>query len=663
MKFIFAFILALLSLTARGQGLYYPPYYTTLWGTAAGVQGGIPTGQTVYTTILSTNNTTDRSATIQSFLNACPSGQIVMLGIGPFYFGTVLTIPSGVILSGNGWMLQGNNYNTVMECTIPANTSPAIYAGTSANTRAPHLPFVNASSVTSSVVAGTTVLTIADTTDYTAGQLLRFSCTNQSNNAGIQAGAVPVIMITGFYNSRIHIARIVSKTATTLTISPGLLWDSTGLSPIVQPMNGCSTGVGIQHMEIDCTGNGSGGAPLYGIEFESCQSSWIYDVKITQAASYSVFLVNDFQITMKHSFLNKAGSGGTNGSGLLLGSQGDGANFCLFEDNIMYQCYPSTEMNYGIDGCVFSYNYCYDNTLSGAAIGPSIDTNHGPHNSFNLYESNVAANFQADGFFGSVSEDTLSRNWLTSTSPGATPRSPVLMGRFTRRYALVGNILGTTGVNVQTYLFGLPNMGNTSFTGTAEPTTGDFWTDWKLTGTLTTRTNNTDGVVTATGSIGSFATGYNLASLTWSGTGLERLLTVSDITGLAITFNTGSGTALPSTSTAMNLWPGVVDSFQEKDLDVQNSAILKGNYNTQDGAIPANESLGTQVIPASYYLSEKPTWFGYLTYPAYDSSNPNFSTTAIPAGYRYVFGMDPPAVLLSGAMSGSAKISGSAVIK
>jgi len=51
----------------------------------------------------------------------------------------------------------------------------------------------------------------------------------------------------------------------------------------------------------------------------------------------------------------------------------------------------------------------------------------------------------------------------------------------------------------------------------------------------------------------------------------------------------------------------------------------------------------SKVIPDSFYLTSKPSSFGFLKWPPYDPSNPNFSPTNIPAGYRYVYGVNPPA--------------------
>ena len=61
-------------------------------------------------------------------------------------------------------------------------------------------------------------------------------------------------------------------------------------------------------------------------------------------------------------------------------------------------------------------------------------------------------------------------------------------------------------------------------------------------------------------------------------------------------------------------------------------------------------NLGDTVIPNSYYLSGKPSFFGGLDWPPYNPYKPAAnSLTNIPAGYRYVYGTNPP----SGGTSGN----------
>jgi hypothetical protein len=77
-------------------------------------------------------------------------------------------------------------------------------------------------------------------------------------------------------------------------------------------------------------------------------------------------------------------------------------------------------------------------------------------------------------------------------------------------------------------------------------------------------------------------------------------------------------------------------------LGVLDSSIVKGNYYSFYTSIPSNESLGSDVLPNSAYLSAKPLWFGNLSWPPFDPSNPNMNFSAIPAGYRFLYGIDVP---------------------
>lgn len=98
----------------------------------------------------------------------------------------------------------------------------------------------------------------------------------------------------------------------------------------------------------------------------------------------------------------------------------------------------------------------------------------------------------------------------------------------------------------------------------------------------------------------------------------------------------------------LNFWDNSSTSTPDHyDPTVQSTMIRKGNWNTVNGAIPAGEAAG-EAIPSSYYLTSKPSYFGGLSWPPFDPLNPgtatnNLSYTNIPAGYRFAFGVDPPA--------------------
>jgi hypothetical protein len=86
--------------------------------------------------------------------------------------------------------------------------------------------------------------------------------------------------------------------------------------------------------------------------------------------------------------------------------------------------------------------------------------------------------------------------------------------------------------------------------------------------------------------------------------------------------------------------------FQEEDTNVLYTAIMKGNFNYFNNAIPAGEALGGDTVPSSYYLTGNDTnWMGTLTIPMIDPTNIPGATNAIetvaiiPAQARY-FGIN-----------------------
>ena len=100
----------------------------------------------------------------------------------------------------------------------------------------------------------------------------------------------------------------------------------------------------------------------------------------------------------------------------------------------------------------------------------------------NLWEGNAGEEFQSDGYHGSVSYQTLLRNWIHGMSTNATPyRKMIDLDRFSYYFNVVGNILGSPSWSAGSsttyemtgspdylsqpciYRLGYPNMGNNSF--------------------------------------------------------------------------------------------------------------------------------------------------------------------------------------------------------
>lgn len=311
----------------------------------------------------------------------------------------------------------------------------------------------------------------------------------------------------------------------------------------------------------------------------------------------------------------------------------------------MAQAFPCLEVNFGSSGNVFAYNFA----------NQVANTNHAPQNRFNLYEGNAFSYQISDGYFGGESEQTVFRSnfWIQQ------PYGTVSYRRFTRRASVIGSLHGGSTLGSE----GLPNIGNADSFGTAEPSnaTPDFWRDYGMTGTLTTRTSANSGVITlASGRLAYDAATVHSFNIFWpDGAGNENSISncgVSSWSDPACTF-TSPGT-LPAQGTVLRIGPGSFypgaggnGSYQELDLDVPATTINKGNYFYGSATFT---SLGGDTLPASLaYPSGQPAWYpAGFTWPPYDPQNPPVypaglypepAYTAIPAGYRWVNNIDPSA--------------------
>jgi len=70
------------------------------------------------------------------------------------------------------------------------------------------------------------------------------------------------------------------------------------------------------------------------------------------------------------------------------------------------------------------------------------------------------------------------------------------------------------------------------------------------------------------------------------------------------------------------------------DPSIANTIIVHGNYNYHDGTITWDPNIANHNLPDSYYLTQKPVWFGSLPWPLIGGDiSPN--TNLIPAQARY----------------------------
>lgn len=620
-----------------------PSDRATNWtaGTYTGVIGGIaqyrPGGSNQRTTLIdvtqspyNADNTgvTSAHSAIQSAINAASTGQVVYLPAGTY------KLTSGVNFGSFGERknitLRGAGIGVT---TLVFDGNVRISVGTGADYQW-NYPASN-NTITAGLTQGSTTLTIADTSPFTVGKILNIAFENQADNTAIQAGGVPVLSVSGYSWVRRQKSRLVSKDSSTLTISPPLYHaPQSGLSGRVVTANYNGEGVGLEDFSVnldDCTN------PIP-IVFEQCYNCWAYRIKSTNTPNYHIYISDSLNCEVRQCWLEVRQTGGSNGAALLMGA----SSGCLIAHNILYKVFPCVEVNFGCCGNAFVYNFV-DRGPSG--VGSPLNTNHGPHNSHNLYEGNIFNGQQSDGYYGSASQDTWLRNWANGAEYGhASTQHAFVFNRFNRDHSLIGNIMGWSGYSTGLVSCGNPNMGNGMYTGTAEPTTGDFWNDWKATATLTTRTNDSDGTITLAS--GSALTGQ-LMSIWWDSHSKMMQFTAGTVSGSTVPFTgaTGYGVVLPAESTTVEVFMGP-SGYQELDLDVENSLLRKSNYVAQSaggGEIPPGESLGSDTLPNSWSGGQPYDWPSGFAYPPFDPSSPAASQDyeRLPAGYWFVNGSWP----------------------
>lgn len=439
-------------------------------GVTVGVQGGIPTYRTnmiidVTQAPYSADKTgaADCTTAIQNAINAATSNTVVYLPAGTYKCTGVLQMQYNVgVKFPVPITIRGAGSNTVI------NASPQggyfILAGSGQDYNWPN-PASGNTIVAGGFVKGSSNVTVTTTAGLIPGALAKIFITDSTN----QLASPVTLHVSGYRDNRAQQVLITATNATQVTFWPPLYSDYGGMSGRICCAQYQANLCGIEDLTIDLT---SAGDSTVAIQYEQAVNCWIKNVNVRHCHSYVLFVWDSVFNEVRHCWVDQTIHVGNNGAGLKVND----TSGLLAEDNIIAQNFPGIEVNSGSSGNVFGYNFVWDTyqTQSGAAI----DSNHGPHNSFNLYEGNETPYFQADGYFGSVSDDTLFRNWLHEIQPETVATNgyylAMSLNRFTRNYNVIGNLIGTNGVHAIDLRFGDPNIGNWSNNGNNAPP----WADW-----------------------------------------------------------------------------------------------------------------------------------------------------------------------------------------
>jgi hypothetical protein len=212
---------------------------------------------------------------------------------------------------------------------------------------------------------------------------------------------------------------------------------------------------------------------------------------------------------------------------------------------------------------------------------------HGAHPQYNLIEGNVLTQIYPDSVWGSSSQITAFRNWVVGTNRICSP----LSGRGTVSCSGAHNGFQAARAIQLSYLTTKNNfIGNVIGSSQAQSL-------------LAYGSNNMAQVV----SIEYPATrSYDAAVYGWS-------------FGYGESGDDGSGSGCSGGTSPCHL------------AGTSSTDILHGNYNNIGQAVAWNSGL-SQSLPASFYLSGRPGWWGSLPFPA---TGPDVSGGSGPGGHSY----------------------------
>jgi hypothetical protein len=554
--------------------------------TQAGIPGGPPDANWTQcgSTISAYSGT---SATISNALAACAgTNKYVLLGPGTFNLSTGFSFPTGghVVLRGSGanstFLSIGAGagvncfFGTVFICVRPTDTTYTQSPGNVVNWTAGYSQ--GSRQITLSSVAGIVANQTLIILDQCDTGLTGAGCTGSNvDNGNFFVCEDLYNGITGCsingpdgaagrphrFQSEYVMATAINGNVVTLSQPlkhPN--WNS-GQTPqawIVQPI----INAGIENLAID--GAPAGSSVPTGIQFFNSYQGWVSGVKLTNMYEWFINNIQVSHMLFQNNYLFHA-NGHPDPYGIRIQSGGDDVT----QNNIIQQVRIATSYDGPESGGVVAYNFSVNQFYPSDFMFGAYWT-HSAGDDFNLWEGNIGDQMQNDNLHGSHLMETKFRNffwgWESCANgqcgSGGFPKDAGTQGmvdasnsRYTNNIA---NVLGTHG-----------------FHNAYQETSAAIWAVGDGNG-ATTPPRPTDIVVGTT-------------MLRWAN--YDTVTNAVRFCGSAS--NSGWATACASASevpTAAPVYPNSVPTV-------------------------GDTGAGQSPIPASFYLTSKPSWFGSAAWP------------------------------------------------
>jgi hypothetical protein len=531
------------SLLAQPWAGILSPSRAADWSTA-GVLGGIPNRTKICATLgtagLSPTSTQSVTASqINSALSNCSEG-VVYLNPGTYNLTAGIDFgggTAGVTLRGAGadqtlLVFSGDAGCNGARASVCMHSSDTNWKGGPSNT----------ANWTAGYARGTTTITLSSVSNLRVGNPLILDQLDDTNDDGsivvtasTSAGTKSGTGIGGPYSledngggnqrSGRQQQQIVTVTAcgsvtttgascsgsnVTVTISPGLYmptWSSSK-SPQAWWPTDPSLRVGVEDLSIDSSKNSSSDA---GIELFNCSNCWVKGVRSMNSGRAHVQAQSSPRFTIRDSYFFLTQNSVSQSYGFECYGGADG----LVENNIFHAVAAPEMINGNCSGTVVGYNFSINNYYTGSSrYNISANNQHAAGIDFLLFEGNYGNSIYGDLFHGTHHFVTYFRNRWTGPQPACWSSgspytsatfasctnnlSPVVLQSFSRFFNLVGNVLGTSGVNTS-YSSGVYDLGsgnaNSSVSVKSDPNVATTLMRWGNYDSATAKVNFTTSEV------------------------------------------------------------------------------------------------------------------------------------------------------------------------
>jgi len=344
---------------------------------------------------------------INAALASCPQGQTVFLAAGTYTVDGTVHVPSNVTLRGAG------ADKTILNAIGRAGGS-VIGMGSG---QVAYKPF----RILSGATAGSTNIEVSNSEDIQPSAYIAIAEINNPAFVSTAGSGGNCNWCDGGWTEKGSLARgqivaVTGKTGKTITISPGL-YSAYSNTPVGVAFEMSASFAGVEDLQV--VANNTGYAANFGLS--ECAYCWVKGVESNYADGDHVEVLWGFHDEIRDSYFSNAylHAPGMHDSDLQIASK---TTASLIENNIIERTHLAIMLEWGAAGNVVAYNYTMGEFDSGATnldIG-GVDF-HGAHPQFNLLEGNVLTQIDEDSVWGSSSQTTAFRNWVVGTNRICSP--------------------------------------------------------------------------------------------------------------------------------------------------------------------------------------------------------------------------------------------------